>query len=288
MWRCNENSPPRLERRSGARRSERPVRTGAYPTTSFSGKEIAISADATALSVTGCPPLDLRVRLWMDTRKTALHITHSIPEAVLLADRVVVMGPRPGRVVEVINIARVHHAHRRRSGIVAARSARKSQPSALSLLGWDLARSPAPSCSLMLSCKACGSLGMRKAVISTSCTDSRMALSSSCRLLSTRWRDSNPPSSGRLPAVLQWRRKKRPRRSHRDTGTRRRGAPRIGRQRGEARGQHHGDSALRSGLAYQADGAQRRSFTRIHTSVCASITLREGLEALARALSADH
>jgi len=43
-------------------------------------------------------------RLWMDTRKTALHITHSIPEAVLLADRVVVMGPRPGRIVEVIDI----------------------------------------------------------------------------------------------------------------------------------------------------------------------------------------
>jgi NitT/TauT family transport system ATP-binding protein len=43
-------------------------------------------------------------RLWMETRKTALHITHSIPEAVLLADRVVVMGPRPGRIVEVIEI----------------------------------------------------------------------------------------------------------------------------------------------------------------------------------------
>jgi NitT/TauT family transport system ATP-binding protein len=43
-------------------------------------------------------------RLWMETRKTALHITHSIPEAVLLADRVVVMGPRPGRIVEVIDI----------------------------------------------------------------------------------------------------------------------------------------------------------------------------------------
>jgi len=42
--------------------------------------------------------------LWMDTRKTALHITHSIPEAVLLADRVVVMGPRPGRIVEIIDI----------------------------------------------------------------------------------------------------------------------------------------------------------------------------------------
>src|SRR2546421_10534922 len=43
-------------------------------------------------------------RVWMDKRKTALHITHSIPEAVLLADRVVVMGPRPGRIVEVIDI----------------------------------------------------------------------------------------------------------------------------------------------------------------------------------------
>jgi NitT/TauT family transport system ATP-binding protein len=43
-------------------------------------------------------------RVWMDKRKTAVHITHSIPEAVLLADRVVVMGPRPGRIVEIIDI----------------------------------------------------------------------------------------------------------------------------------------------------------------------------------------
>ena len=43
-------------------------------------------------------------KLWMEKRKTALHITHSIPEAVLLADRVVVMGPRPGRIVEIIDI----------------------------------------------------------------------------------------------------------------------------------------------------------------------------------------
>ncbi|MFN0299422.1 MAG: ABC transporter ATP-binding protein [Burkholderiales bacterium] len=43
-------------------------------------------------------------RVWMERRKTALHITHSIPEAVLLADRVVVMGPRPGRIVEIIDI----------------------------------------------------------------------------------------------------------------------------------------------------------------------------------------
>jgi NitT/TauT family transport system ATP-binding protein len=43
-------------------------------------------------------------RVWMESRKTALHITHSIPEAVLLADRVVVMSPRPGRIVEIIDI----------------------------------------------------------------------------------------------------------------------------------------------------------------------------------------
>jgi ABC-type nitrate/sulfonate/bicarbonate transport system ATPase subunit len=43
-------------------------------------------------------------RLWMDKRKTALHITHSIPEAVLLSDRVVVMSERPGRVARIVDI----------------------------------------------------------------------------------------------------------------------------------------------------------------------------------------
>lgn len=42
--------------------------------------------------------------LWMEQRKTALLITHSIPEAVLLADRVVVMTPRPGQIVEIIDV----------------------------------------------------------------------------------------------------------------------------------------------------------------------------------------
>lgn len=44
-------------------------------------------------------------RVWMETRKTVLFITHQMEEAVLLGDRVVVMGTRPGRVKEVVDIA---------------------------------------------------------------------------------------------------------------------------------------------------------------------------------------
>ena len=42
--------------------------------------------------------------LWLATGKTVLFVTHSIDEAVLLADRVVVMSPRPGRIDRVIEI----------------------------------------------------------------------------------------------------------------------------------------------------------------------------------------
>jgi hypothetical protein len=42
--------------------------------------------------------------LWADTRPTLILVTHDVEEAVALADRVLVMRPRPGRLFEAINI----------------------------------------------------------------------------------------------------------------------------------------------------------------------------------------
>ncbi|RYE74588.1 MAG: ABC transporter ATP-binding protein [Hyphomicrobiales bacterium] len=43
------------------------------------------------------------LKLWAKTRKTVVFVTHSIPEAVFLSTRIVVMSPRPGRIHEVID-----------------------------------------------------------------------------------------------------------------------------------------------------------------------------------------
>jgi len=47
--------------------------------------------------------LELR-RIWRESGKTVFFITHSIPEAVFLAERVLILSPRPGRIVEILDV----------------------------------------------------------------------------------------------------------------------------------------------------------------------------------------
>lgn len=44
------------------------------------------------------------LRVCAETETSVVFVTHSIPEAVYLADRVVVMSPRPGRITEIIDV----------------------------------------------------------------------------------------------------------------------------------------------------------------------------------------
>lgn len=47
------------------------------------------------------------IRIWEETRKTVVYVTHSIDEAIVLSDRIMVMSARPGRIKEIIDVADV-------------------------------------------------------------------------------------------------------------------------------------------------------------------------------------
>ena len=69
--------------------------------------------------------LDLQ-RMWLRDRNTVLFITHSIEEAVLLSDRVVVMSSRPGRIADIVDrrsAAAARRAHPQRPAFHRARGA---------------------------------------------------------------------------------------------------------------------------------------------------------------------
>ena len=42
------------------------------------------------------------LRLWQETQKTVVFVTHSIPEAVFLSNKIVVMSDRPGKIIDII------------------------------------------------------------------------------------------------------------------------------------------------------------------------------------------
>ena len=53
------------------------------------------------------------LRIWEETRKTVLYVTHSIDEAIVLADRIMVMSARPGRIKEIVDVRAVFGRPRR-------------------------------------------------------------------------------------------------------------------------------------------------------------------------------
>ncbi len=47
------------------------------------------------------------LRIWEDDRKTVVYVTHSIDEAIVLADRIMIMTARPGRIKDLVDVSAV-------------------------------------------------------------------------------------------------------------------------------------------------------------------------------------
>jgi NitT/TauT family transport system ATP-binding protein len=75
------------------------------------------------------------VRIWEETRKTVIYVTHSIDEAIVLADRILVMSARPGRIKDIIEIGPIFPRPRHVQNV-------KSSPRFGELFGhvWELLR----------------------------------------------------------------------------------------------------------------------------------------------------
>ena len=98
------------------------------------------------------------LQLWAKTEKTVIFVTHSIPEAVFLSTRIVVMSPRPGRILDVIDCdlpARAHPRHPRDAGVPGDRRTASVRASAQAIaMRIEAGRGPVPEAE-----SGCGAAG---------------------------------------------------------------------------------------------------------------------------------
>ena len=84
-------------------------------------------------------------RLWLDRRRTIVLVTHSVAEAVALADRIVVLTPRPGKLARLVDVdlprprPALLAADRRAAAIAAEVRNALAQTHAIELRPWSAA-----------------------------------------------------------------------------------------------------------------------------------------------------